>query len=255
MLPKDLPFPSISLGPLTFALGSEASPAPLHSISPESRCGGQAIDQKDYYQKLGCLSGFWLVQWDTPPVSNGAWLYYSIPHTCPCHPGKSILASLSLPPNPPPQPLWKGGGRLLLSGGKICPLLKSLAWWVAPFCFSEEFGLGSRHQHHLSWVLWVSSKWNGQDTHLHLESRPIQGLLAAQDDFSTNYISLILCLHQMQNTLFTRKKPMARHFEPFIVQPALIFQLDVIMLIETFAEIKALAWPKSPSYVICLVTN
>lgn len=34
--PVELPFPSLCLGPLIFALRSEASPAPLHSVSPES---------------------------------------------------------------------------------------------------------------------------------------------------------------------------------------------------------------------------
>lgn len=109
---------------------------------------GRAIDQTDYYQKLGCLSGWWLVHWDTPPVSNGAWLYYSSPTPVPVTQSNRSPRHCSYPL------FWdKEEDVSSCQGVKYVPCVKSLAWWVAPLCFSEEFCLGPRHQHQLIWIL------------------------------------------------------------------------------------------------------
>lgn len=100
-----------------------------------------------------------------------------LPHTCPCHPVKSIPVSLF---SPTPLLLSHHDKKEDVScpGVKYVSCMKPLAWWVAPVCVSEEFGLGPRHQHQLIWVLWVSSKWSIEDTNLHLqiETCPIQEL-------------------------------------------------------------------------------
>ncbi len=101
--------PPLLKHPRPLTPGSSASPAPLPCLPPGNREGGQAIDQTDYYQSPGCLSGCLLVSHECLQslMEHGI---RTTPHTCPCHPSTSshplqLYWSLQHPSLPPLSPL------------------------------------------------------------------------------------------------------------------------------------------------------